>query len=82
MATQVTLQTPSGVRTRVDMMGNNESGVCIVECKSSATAPLTKNQSLAFPEIEQFGATVVGQGKPGFPGGTFIGPTKVQIVRP
>jgi hypothetical protein len=32
------------------------------------TAPLTRNQPAAFPEIEATGATVVGKGKPGLPG--------------
>ncbi|MEC8230703.1 MAG: pyocin, partial [Pseudomonadota bacterium] len=40
------------------------------------------NQRAAFPEIQQTGGVVVGKGKPGFPGGTRIPPTKVNIVRP
>jgi hypothetical protein len=54
----------------------------LTECKSSATATLTKNQKAAFPEIEKTGATVVGKGKGEFPGRTRIPPTKVDIVRP
>lgn len=61
-----------------DAQGN----IQCIECKSSATAPLTRNQKSAFPEIEQSGGTVVGKGKPGFPGGTQIPPNKVEIVRP
>lgn len=49
--------------------------------KASITAPLTKNQKKAFPEIERTGATVVGKGKPGYPKGTKIKPTKVIIKR-
>ncbi len=49
--------------------------------KASITAPLTKNQKKAFPEIERTGATVVGKGKPGYPKGTKIKPTKVIIER-
>ena len=80
---EVTVKTASGVRTRLDIMGTGSSGsVVCVECKASATAPLTKNQAAAFPEMAQTGATVVGKGKPGFPGGTVIPPTQVQIVRP
>ncbi|AUG01695.1 hypothetical protein CXQ81_14125 [Pseudomonas sp. 09C 129] len=56
--------------------------ISCVECKSSEIAPLTKNQKKAFPEIEKTGATVVGKGKPGFPGGTTIPPTRVEIIRP
>jgi hypothetical protein len=80
---EVTLKTDSGTRTRLDMIGRDADGkVSCVECKSSDTAPLTKNQKKAFPEIESSGATVVGKGKPGFPGGTRIPPTRVDIVRP
>jgi filamentous hemagglutinin len=81
---QVTVRTRSGVRTRLDIVGRDvESGaVWITEAKSSTTAPLTTNQRLAFPEIEETGATVVGKGKPSFPGGTYITPTPVVIVRP
>jgi RHS repeat-associated protein len=80
---QVTVKTQGGVKTRIDLMGRDASGkVVCIECKSSATAPLTKNQAKAFPEIQQSGAVVVGNGKPGFPGGTRIPPTSVDIVRP
>jgi hypothetical protein len=51
------------------------------ECKASETAPLTPNQAAAFPEIESRGATIVGAGKPGFPGGTRLPPTRVEIIR-
>ncbi len=80
---EVTVRTQSGVRTRLDALGRDSGGVIrCTECKSSATAPLTKKQSAAFPEIETTGATVVGKGKPGFPGGTIIPPTRVDIIRP
>lgn len=80
---EVTVKTSSGTRTRIDMMGREADGsISCVECKSSETAPLTPNQKVAFPEIEKSGAVVVGKGKPGFPGGTELPPTKVEIVRP
>ncbi len=80
---QVTIKTQSGVRTRVDFLSRDSSGIIkCTECKASATAPLTKNQRLGFPEIQQSGGVVVGKGKPGFPGGTQILPTKIDIVRP
>jgi len=83
VAEQVTLKTESGVKTRMDVVSTKASGeIRLQEAKSSATAPLTKNQQLAHPEIGQTGATVVGQGKPGYPGGTKIPPTKVDVVRP
>ena len=82
-AQQVTIKTDSNIKTRVDIIGKNKNGdiVCI-ECKSSQTAQLTKNQKKAFPEIEKSGGTIVGKGKPGFEGGTKIPPTKVEVVRP
>ena len=79
----VTLETQSGVRTVMDVVSKDASGnTALQEAKSSATAPLTRNQAAAHPEIGQTGATVVGKGKPGFPGGTNIPPTNVQVVRP
>jgi len=80
---QVTIETESGVRTRLDFLTLDPltGDVSCVECKASSTAPLTTNQKLAFPEIAQSGGTVVGAGKPGFPGGTSIPPTTVQIIR-
>jgi hypothetical protein len=80
---EVTVKTESGTKTRLDIVREKSDGTIeCVECKSSETAPLTKNQKKAFPEIEQTGATVVGKGKPGFEGGSSIPPTKVKIVRP
>ncbi|HEV3316360.1 MAG TPA: hypothetical protein VG488_05295, partial [Candidatus Angelobacter sp.] len=83
VAEQVTLKTESGVKTRMDVVSTKPSGaVRLQEAKSSATAPLTKAQAMAHPELEQTGATVVGKGKPDYPGGTKIPPTKVEVVRP
>ena len=81
---QLTVKTESGVKTRIDVAGTDTAtgATKLTEAKSSATARLTKNQAAAFPEIEKTGATVVGQGKPGFPGGSSIPPTKVEVVRP
>mgnify|MGYP003304411993 CR=1 FL=1 len=55
--------------------------ILIQEYKASSTAPLTKNQKKAHPEIEKSGGIVVGKGKPPFIGGMEIPPTKVKIVR-
>jgi RHS repeat-associated protein len=83
ISTEITVRTASGTKTRLDIVAKDSKGGCrLIECKSSATAPLTKNQSKAFPEIEQSGAIVVGEGKSGIPGGTRISPTRVEIVRP
>ncbi|WP_419571142.1 RHS repeat-associated core domain-containing protein [Rheinheimera sp.] len=82
VAEQITVKTKSGTKTRLDFVSKDANGnVKCTECKASGTAPLTKNQQAGFPEIEQSGATVVGNGKPGFPGGTEIPPTKVDIIR-
>ncbi|MBJ8081210.1 hypothetical protein JDS82_08225 [Bacillus cereus group sp. N14] len=80
---QLTLETPSGIKTRVDLvaLGKENSKINLYEAKASLSAPLTKNQKLAFPEIEEFGAIVKGKGKPPFDGGTEIPPTKVEVIR-
>jgi hypothetical protein len=81
---QVTVRTTSGTKTRFDIMARDPSSgdILCIECKSSDTAPVRPNQNRAFQEIEESGATVVGRGKPSFPGGTVIPPTRVQIIRP
>lgn len=80
---QLTLETPSGIRTRVDLAAIDKvkGKIDLYEAKASLTAPLTKNQKAAFPEIEEFGAVVKGKGKPPLTGGTEIPPTKVEVVR-
>lgn len=80
---QITIKTESGTRTRLDMIGRDANGdIACVECKASETAPLTRNQKRAFPELEQTGGRIMGKGKPGFPGGSQIPPTRVEILRP
>ncbi|EOQ09876.1 hypothetical protein KQ3_03504 [Bacillus cereus B5-2] len=81
---QITLKTnKTGTKTRLDFLGANKDleDIRIVEAKGSPTAPLTKKQKIAIPEIEKHGATVVGKGKPPFVGGTEIPLTKVEIRR-
>jgi hypothetical protein len=83
-APQITLETESGLQTRLDFLARelgNEKIHCL-ECKASETARETKNQKKAFAEIEKSGATIVGAGKPGYEGGMKIPPTKVEILRP
>jgi RHS repeat-associated protein len=83
VAQNVMVKTQSGVRTQIDVVSTNASGnVALTEAKSSATARLTPAQAAAHPEIAKTGATVVGKGKPGYPGGTSIPPTQVKVVRP
>ncbi len=72
------------MRTRVDAIGLDANGnVVINEYKSSATAPLTHNQEVAFEELKKSGGTVVGAGKGIFTGGYQIpAGTNVQVIRP
>ncbi|MPM55520.1 hypothetical protein SDC9_102317 [bioreactor metagenome] len=81
---QITVKTPSSIKTRLDAIGlDAEGNVVINEFKSSATAPLTPNQKIAFPEIFDRGGTVVGRGKGIFSGGyTIPAGTDVKIIRP
>jgi hypothetical protein len=82
VVTQLTVKTDTGVKTRIDVAGRDASGnVRLTEAKASQTAPLTPNQKKAHPEIEKSGATVAGKGKPGFPGGSRIRPTRVELCR-
>jgi len=80
---QITVETQSGVRTRLDFLTQDPvtGEIGCIECKASATARLTTNQTAAFPEIGQTGGKIVGAGKSGFPGGTQIPSTPVQIIR-
>lgn len=83
LAEQVTVKAENGIKTRIDLMSlDTEGNLVLTEMKSSATAPLTKNQKQAFPSIEESGGIIVGKGKPGYEGGTKIPPTKVRILRP
>ena len=80
---EITIKTESGTKVRVDMIGKDKNGVInCVECKSSQMAPLTDNQKIGYPDLEKNGGIIVGEGKPGFEGGTKLPPTKVEIVRP
>jgi hypothetical protein len=84
VATQLTVILPSGVRLRLDFVTRDRvtGEIRCLEAKSSQTAPVSPRQAKGFSEIEQHGATVVGEGKPGFPGGMKISPTRVEIRRP
>ena len=83
IAPQITIKADNGVKTRVDFISTDKTGqIALTEAKSSSIAPLTGNQKSAFPSIAQNGGVVVGKGKPGYPGGTVIPPTQVNIIRP
>ncbi len=80
---EITVRTQTGARTRLDWVTRDGSGtIRCIECKASSSAPLTRGQAAAHPEIAQTGALVVGKGKPGVPGGTAIPPTRVEVRRP
>ena len=82
-ARNVTLQAANGARTVMDIIAYKDGQCLLIECKSSATAPLTDAQRAAHPAIEAGGATVMGEGKPNAPGGTQIpAGTRTQVVRP
>lgn len=82
-AREVTLETENGTKIRLDMIGKDKNGnITCIECKSSDKAPLTPNQKVGFPDLEKNGGTIIGDGKPGFEGGTKIPPTKVEVARP
>lgn len=80
---QITVKSKSGTKTRLDAIGvdKNTGEIIIQEYKASPSAPLTKNQKVAHPEILTDGGVVVGKGKPPFIGGTEIPPTKIEIIR-
>ena len=83
-ASQVTIEAADGTKTRVDFVQKKDGRVTLIEAKSSQTAPLTSNQKIAHPQIEQSGGIIRGKKGEfiGLPNGERIPPTKVDIVRP
>jgi hypothetical protein len=81
---QISVVTESGIKTRIDFFSKHpETGdIILSEIKSSKTAPFTRNQKKAFPEIETTGATVVGKGKGIYRKGVKVPSLKVRIIRP
>ncbi|MBN8703777.1 MAG: hypothetical protein J0M08_11985 [Bacteroidetes bacterium] len=82
---QITVKSnKSGVKTRLDAVGTDKATgkVKLTDFKSSSTAPLTKNQKIGYPEIEEAGGIIMGKGKPPYVGGTEIPPTLVDIIKP
>jgi RHS repeat-associated protein len=73
---------PSSLTVRLDAVGTDASGtVRLTDGKSSATASLTPNQTIVYPEMPLYGGTVVGEGKPPYTGGTVIPPVPVDVIR-
>ncbi|OXA90198.1 RHS repeat-associated core domain-containing protein [Flavobacterium hydatis] len=69
---------------RVDNMSKKDGKIRLTDAKSSKTAGNTKNQKVGYPALEKHGGTVVGNkgAAHGYPAGTKIPPTKVDIIRP
>ena len=67
---------------RIDIVRLNGDKWRFIECKSSQTAPLTRNQKIGFPQIEKYGARVCTSKVHSISKDSFIPPTKVEIVRP
>jgi len=85
IAEQVTVKPNGGGKNvRLDNVSTKDGQIKLTDAKSSATAPHTKNQKTGYPAIEKSGGTVVGNkgAAQGYPAGTKIPPTKVDIVRP
>ncbi len=85
VAEQVTVKPNGGGKNvRLDNVSTKDGQIKLTDAKSSATAPLTKNQKTGYPAIEKSGGTVVGNkgAAQGYPAGTKIPPTKVDIIRP
>ena len=82
---QITIRSggPSGLRVRLDAVGTDASSglLRLTDAKASLTAPLTPNQTIVYPELELFGGTVVGTGKPPYTGGAVVPPTPVEVIR-
>lgn len=85
IAEQVTVK-PNGMdkKVRLDNVSTQNGQIKLTDAKASETAPLTSNQKAGYPLLEQNGGTVVGNkgAAQGYPAGTKIPPTKVDIVRP
>lgn len=81
---QITIQSsgPSGLRVSLDAVGTDAGGaIRLPDGKASASAPLTPNQTVVYPELPVYGGKIVGQGKEPFTRGTVIPPTRVDIIR-
>lgn len=85
IAEQVTVK-PNGAEgnVRLDNVSTQNGEIKLTDAKSSETAGFTKNQRVGYPAIEQNGGTVVGNNgaAQGYPAGTKIPPTKVEVIRP
>lgn len=75
-------QDGSSLRVRMDIVRfGNDGNLRLLECKSSQSASLTKNQKEGFPEMEANGFEIVSD-QDFLPRGYRQGPTKVEVIRP
>jgi hypothetical protein len=83
IAREVTIETPSGVRTKVDLVLKNQitGKLRFVESKFGPSARYESNQKLAYPEIGRSGGTIKTPKLEGvgLPWGSKIGPTDVYV---
>jgi hypothetical protein len=83
--TQITIKSsgPSGLKVRLDALGEDiaTGSTRLSDMKASKIAPFTRNQTIAYPELEVYGGVIVGKGKAPYLGGTKISPTVVDIIR-
>ena len=81
---QVTVVTPSGGRVRLDLLVRdpNTGEVSPIELKASEKPRYSPNQNKVFEELEKYGGTIVGKGKPGFEGGKEVPAKKVILETP
>jgi RHS repeat-associated protein len=86
IAEQVTVKpnVEGAKNVRLDNVSTMSNGIKLTDAKSSQTAGMTTNQKPGYPAIENHGGTVVGNNgaAQGYPAGTKIPPTKVDIIRP
>lgn len=68
---------PVDYNVRVDELTNEFFN----EVKASETAPYTKNQLAGYELLQRNGGIIRGAGKPGFEGGTVLGPLKGYTTR-
>ena len=71
-------------KVRMDHVSTVNGEIKLRDSKSSATAGFTTNQKSGYPLLEQNGGVVKGNNgaAQGYPDGTVIKPTKVDILRP
>jgi hypothetical protein len=83
VAREVTIDTPSGVRVRVDLVVKNRitGALRFIESKFGPSADFTPNQEVGYPEIGRSGGRIVGPAleAEGLPDGSRIGPTDILV---